>query len=85
MNLPTKPTRDSNGLVLTVLTLIGIYLCYRLALPFLPAIVWALTLAVIFTPFQRHLEKRFGHPNTGHGDLGCGHRSHRGACPPPLW
>lgn len=64
MNPPPKAKSDSNGLVLTALTLIGIYLCYRLALPFLPAIVWALTLAVVFTPFQRRLERRLGHANT---------------------
>jgi len=52
-----------NGLVLTALALIGLYLCYRLALPFLPAIVWALTLAVLFAPLQKLLESRFAHPN----------------------
>jgi predicted PurR-regulated permease PerM len=53
----------ANGLVFTALTLIGLYLCYRLALPFLPAIVWALTLAVLFSPLQRRLEINIGHPN----------------------
>lgn len=64
MTFPDKPSGDSNGLVLTALTLIGLYLCYRLALPFLPALVWALTLAVVFAPFQRHLEHRIGNRNT---------------------
>ena len=35
-------------LVLIVATAVGIYLCYRLALPFLAAFVWALALAVLF-------------------------------------
>ncbi|MCU0786254.1 MAG: AI-2E family transporter [Verrucomicrobia bacterium] len=42
---------------------IGIYLCYRLALPFLPALVWALALAVLFTPFHRWLESKLKHPS----------------------
>lgn len=52
-----------NGHVLTILTLIGIYLCYRLALPFLSALAWALALAVLFSPFQRWLEIKIKHPN----------------------
>jgi predicted PurR-regulated permease PerM len=45
-------------LVLIAATALGIYLCYRLALPFLPALAWALALAVLFTPFQRWLERK---------------------------
>lgn len=45
-------------LVLIAVTALGIYLCYRLALPFLPALAWALALAVLFTPLQRWLETR---------------------------
>jgi predicted PurR-regulated permease PerM len=59
------PTEESPGLISHVRTLVliaatalGIYLCYRLALPFLPALAWALALAVLFTPFQRWLETR---------------------------
>jgi hypothetical protein len=37
--------------------------CYRLALPFLPALAWALALAVMFTPFHRWLEPKPKHPN----------------------
>jgi len=57
-----KPPLPTNGFVPTALLLIGLYLCSRLALPFLPALVWALTLAVIFAPFQRRLELKTGHP-----------------------
>lgn len=45
-------------LVLIVAISLGIYLCYRLILPFLPALVWALTLAILFTPFHRWLESK---------------------------
>ena len=45
-------------LLLMVATAFGIYLCYRLAAPFLPAIVWALALAVLFTPLQRWFESK---------------------------
>lgn len=57
-----KSSSQIHGLVLMALTLIGLYLCSRLALPFLPALAWALALAVIFTPFQRWLERRIKHP-----------------------
>lgn len=41
----------------------GIYLCYLLAAPFLPALAGALSLAVIFTPLQRWLESKLRLPN----------------------
>ena len=52
-----------HALVLIVATALGLYVCYRLALPFLPALVWALALAVLFTPFQRRLEARLKRPS----------------------
>ena len=45
-------------LVLLAATTFGLYLCYQLAVPFLPPLVWALVLAVLFTPCQRWLETR---------------------------
>ena len=50
-------------LVLMLATTLGIYLCYQLAMPFLSVLVWALTLAVMFTPLQRWLESKLKHPN----------------------
>lgn len=50
-------------LVLIGATAIGIYLCYRMAAPFLPAIAGALTLAVLFTPMQRWFESKLRHPS----------------------
>jgi predicted PurR-regulated permease PerM len=44
--------------VLMIATVFGIYLCYQMAMPFLPVLVWALTLAVIFSPLQLWLELR---------------------------
>jgi predicted PurR-regulated permease PerM len=51
------------ALVLIAATAGGIYLCYRLALPFLPALAWALALAILFTPFHCWLESRLKHPS----------------------
>jgi predicted PurR-regulated permease PerM len=51
------------ALVMIAVTALGIYLCYRLALPFLPALVWALTLAILFTPLHRWLESKLTRPN----------------------
>lgn len=50
-------------LVLMLATVLGIYLCYKIALPFLSVLVWALTLAVMFSPLQRWLESKLKHPN----------------------
>ena len=46
-----------------VATAVGIYLCYRLALPFAGSCAWALALAVVFTPFQRWVESKVERPN----------------------
>lgn len=49
-------------LLLMAATVAGIYLCYLLAAPFFPAFVWALALAVLFTPLHRWLESKIRHP-----------------------
>jgi predicted PurR-regulated permease PerM len=46
------------SLMLMAVTVIGLYLCYRLTLPFLSALAWALALGVVFLPFQRWLERK---------------------------
>lgn len=43
-------------------TLLGTYLCYRIALPFLPSLTWAIGLAVLATPCQKWLETKTGYP-----------------------
>jgi predicted PurR-regulated permease PerM len=50
-------------LVLMLATVLGIYLCYKIALPFLSVLAWALTLAVMFSPLQRWLESKLKQPN----------------------
>jgi cellobiose-specific phosphotransferase system component IIC len=39
---------DIHMLTLMAATALGVYLCYRMALPFVPALTWALALAVVF-------------------------------------
>jgi predicted PurR-regulated permease PerM len=48
--------------VLLSATAAGVYLCYRLAQPFLPPLTWAVALAVLFTPLQRWLEMKLRRP-----------------------
>jgi len=50
-------------LLLMAVTVVGIYLCYRVAAPFLPAFAWALALAVLFAPLHRWLASKLKHPN----------------------
>lgn len=50
-------------LVLMAATALGIYFCYRLAVPFLPALAWALALAVLFAPLHRWLATKVKHPD----------------------
>ncbi|MBF0100325.1 MAG: AI-2E family transporter [Desulfobacterales bacterium] len=55
--------RHVQTFVLMAATAFGIYLCYQVALPFLPAIAWAMALSVLFTPFQRWLDSKLKHPS----------------------
>ena len=68
---PLPPPEDSSdwgsrsqvrALVLMAMTVGGIYLCYRMALPFLPALAWALALALLLVPLQRWLEQSVHSP-----------------------
>lgn len=43
-------------------TALGIYLCYLIAAPFLPALAFALALAVLFAPLQKWLEVKLKRP-----------------------
>jgi predicted PurR-regulated permease PerM len=58
-----EPVSLVRAFVLLVATLIAVYVCYLLVLPFLPALVWALSLAVLAAPLHRRLEQRLRHPN----------------------
>ena len=56
-----RPRDQIQTILLLLMTGFGIYLCYEMALLFLPALVWALTLAVLFVPFQVWLELKLKH------------------------
>ena len=48
---------------LAAMAAVGIYLCYRLAQPCIPSLVWAGALALMFTPMHRWIEARLKRPN----------------------
>lgn len=50
------------ALVLLALTVVGFYVCYLLTVPFLPALTWALVLAILFMPAHRWIEGRMRSP-----------------------
>lgn len=54
-------------LVLVAATASTIYVCYRLALPFLAAITWALALAVVAHPLHERISRRIKHPEVAAG------------------
>ena len=54
-------TKNTTYLLL-ILTGLAIYICFLMAMPFLPAMVWALALTVLFTPLQIWLETKIKHP-----------------------
>ena len=56
---------EALGLLLA--TLFAIYLCFRLTEPFLPALTWALALAVVGYPVHRWMQKRIRHPSIAAG------------------
>ncbi len=57
----------SLALVLIVASGIVGYLCYRLILPFLPALAWALALAVMAHPLHSWIKRRVSHTNIAAG------------------
>lgn len=56
-------SRRFGRLSLAVASVAGILLCALIAWPFLGAITWALTLAILFAPLHAKVEKRLRHPN----------------------
>ena len=61
--------RHVRSLVLMAVTVVGIYLCYRMAAPFLPALAWALALAILLIPVQHRLERKLRSPGLAAGVL----------------
>lgn len=69
--VPQRPAREARGwlsrqralaLVLIAATAIAFYLCYRLVEPFLPAMAWALALAVLARPLHVRLAAAIASP-----------------------
>ena len=60
---PERAAISLPNLVLFLVTALGIYLCWRLAQPFLESLAWALALAVLFAPLQRRLERALRFPS----------------------
>jgi predicted PurR-regulated permease PerM len=57
-------TRERGKLiVVSAATIVCVYLCYRLAYPFIPALVWAVTGAVVSQPFLRFLRRHISSPS----------------------
>ncbi len=54
--------RRSRTLAILVALVVGLVVCYFLAVPFLPALTWALVLTVMFRPLHRRIEKRLRYP-----------------------
>ncbi len=50
-------------LVLMAATVLGVFLCWRLAVPFMSALVWALALAIVCAPCHEWLESKLKRPN----------------------
>ena len=50
-------------MLLMAVSVLGIYLSYRLAAPFLAALTWALGLAILVAPLHRWLESKIKLPN----------------------
>jgi predicted PurR-regulated permease PerM len=55
------------ALALLAATAVTFYLCYRIVQPFLPALAWALALAVVASPFHRALARRIRRPGLAAG------------------
>ena len=76
---PSPPVREDSSdwdsrshvhaLVMMAATVVGLYLCYRMAAPFVPALAWALALAILLAPLQRRLEPRLRSPGLAAGVL----------------
>jgi len=59
--------RTIRAFAVVVATLIGLYVCYLLALPFLAALTWALTVAVLGASLHRHVERVLRRPSLAAG------------------
>ncbi len=60
---PLLDAGAARTLAILVATAFGLYLCYRLALPFLAALTWAIVLAIVLAPLHRRLQSRIRDTN----------------------
>lgn len=67
MDTNLSSQRQVHMLLLMAVTVAGLYLCYRLAAPFIPAMAGALALAVLFARLHLRLERRLGPGNIAAG------------------
>jgi predicted PurR-regulated permease PerM len=54
-------------LALAGVTVVALYLCYRIALPFIPALTWALALAIVARPVHRWIAERVANADLAAG------------------
>jgi predicted PurR-regulated permease PerM len=57
------PRSRVRAFVLLAMTIAGLYVCYLLMVPFLPALTWAMALAILFAPAHRRLEAKVSNTN----------------------
>ena len=57
------PPNRVRALVVLGLTIVVLVVCYLLTMPFVPALTWALALAIIFAPSHRWVEGRLRAPS----------------------
>ena len=66
-DLQLGPRVRLRAFVLLALTIAGIYICFRLLLPLLPALVWSLALVILFLPAHRWIEAKLRNVNVAAG------------------
>ena len=57
------PRTRLRAFVLLAITVTELYICYLLTVPFLPALTWAVALAILFAPAHRRVEAKLSNPN----------------------
>jgi predicted PurR-regulated permease PerM len=62
-NTPLISAQHFETLLVLLILLIGLYLCYRMTQPFISILTGALTLAVLFSPFQHWLKRKLVNTN----------------------
>jgi predicted PurR-regulated permease PerM len=63
----SKGRPSFSNVLLAAGILLGLVLCYFIALPFLPALVWSFTLAVLFVPLDAKVRTRLSSPGLSAG------------------